>query len=117
MEREAVVPLRPRSTPTAPPETAVAAPAAPPQYTPPSHQAPPLSATPSPADRAFVGTLAAIAAVLGSRLLLLLAILGAFALAIRATGTDGLFVLIAYAVLVILPLVALDIIAHKRGGT
>lgn len=70
----------------------------------------------SRADAAFVGTLAAITSILASRLLLLLAIIGGFVLSLRATDTTGLSVMVAYAVLIVLPLVALDIVAHKRGG-
>lgn len=59
-------------------------------------------------------TLAIIAAISGltaSRLLLLLAVCGAFYLATIAAGSQAnsaLFVLIAYAVLIVLPLVWLD---------
>jgi hypothetical protein len=64
---------------------------------------------------AFVGTLSAIAAVLASRLLLLLAVLGAFVLAVRSD--PGIpYVLIAYSVLTVLPLVILDSLVHLRGA-
>lgn len=68
------------------------------------------------ADRAFVGTLSAIAALLASRILLLLAVVGAFVLALRASGDFGLYILISYSVLTVLPLVALDIVTRQRGG-
>lgn len=114
VDREGVVPLRPRSPPTAPqavsslPDNAAL-------FTP-AYPSPAQVAAPSPADKAFVGTLAAITALLAARLLLLLAILGGFLLAWRAGDTNGLCVFIAYAILVVAPLVALDITTHKRGG-
>lgn len=80
------------------------------------HQPPPAPPARSAADRAFVGTLTAIAAILGSRLLLLLAVAGAFVLAFRAADNTGLMILIAYCVLTVIPLVALDIEAHRRGA-
>lgn len=91
-------------------------PAQPPASSLPDNPPPPQAAAPSPADRAFVGTLAAITALLAARLLLLLAIVGGFLLAWRAGDTNGLAVFIAYAILVVAPLVALDIITHRRGG-
>lgn len=58
-----------------------------------------------------MGTLAAIAAVLATRLLLLLAILGGFVLAVLALrngSPQALATTIAYAVLVVLPLTWLE---------
>lgn len=112
------MPLRPRSPPTAPqpvqpPVSSLPNNAA--LFTP-AYPSPAQAASPSPADKAFVGTLAAITALLAARLLLLLAIVGGFLLAWRAGDTNGLCVFIAYALLVVAPLVALDIITHKRGG-
>lgn len=78
---------------------------------------PPPAPRQSLADTAFIGALAAIGIVLASRLLLLLATIGAFVLAVRAADTPGLLVLIAYSLLTVAPLTALDIIAHRRGGT
>lgn len=101
MERESVVALPRRQTSTVTAE--------------PQPVSPPVSIQPR-ADAAFVGTLAAITAILASRLLLLLAILGGFVLAVRATDMTGLSIMVAYAVLIVLPLVALDIVAHRRGG-
>lgn len=69
----------------------------------------------SAADHAFIGTLTAIAAILASRLLLLLAVVGAFVLAVRATDNTGLEVLVAYSVITVLPLVWLDV-NTRRGG-
>ena len=81
-------------------------------------QNPPLPVPPpqSRADQAFVGTLAAIAAVLAVRLWLGLALIGAFVLAVRSDGTAGWWVLVAYSLLTVIPLVALDIITRQRGG-
>lgn len=101
MDRESVVPLPRRQTSTV---TADPPPA------------PIPVVVQSRADAAFVGTLAAITAILASRLLLLLAIMGGFVLAVRAIDMTGLSIMVAYAVLIVLPLVALDIVAHKRGG-
>jgi hypothetical protein len=68
------------------------------------------------ADPAFIGTLSAIAAVLASRLILLLAVVGAFVLAMKAEGNAGWWVLVAYACLTVLPLTVLDVITRQRGG-
>jgi hypothetical protein len=62
----------------------------------------------------FISTVAALTAV---RLLLLLAVIGGWSLAWIAAGTQSnatLFVLIAYAVLIVLPLVWLD--SGRRPG-
>lgn len=67
------------------------------------------------ADTAFIGTLAAISAILASRLILLLAVLGGFILAIRADAIIALpWILIAYCILVVIPLVALDIVTRRK---
>lgn len=66
------------------------------------------------ADTAFVGTLAAIAAVLASRLLLLLAVVGTFVLALQARDNFGLYTAVAFAILVVLPLVWLDISTRRN---
>jgi hypothetical protein len=66
-----------------------------------------------------VGVLGAITALLAARFLLLLSIIGGFILAnsAMATGTyTGLSILIAYAVLIVIPLVYLDIETHRRGA-
>jgi len=63
-----------------------------------------------------VGTLAAIASLLAARLLLLLAIVGAFVLALRAEGNFGLYTFISYSTLVVLPLVVLDVATRRRGA-
>jgi hypothetical protein len=63
-----------------------------------------------------LGVIAAIAGLTATRLLLLLAVCGAFYLATIAASTQSnasLFVLVAYAVLIVLPLVWLD--SNKRG--
>ena len=111
VDRESVVPLPPRRpAQTAPvPQNEDY-----PVFQP--HQLPPAAPARSAADRAFVGTLTAIAAILGSRLLLLLAVAGSFVLAFRAGDNTGLMVLIAYCVLTVIPLVALDVEAHRRGA-
>jgi hypothetical protein len=103
VDRESVVPLPRRQTSTVTVEP------------PPAQTLQPIVVQPR-ADAAFVGTLAAITAILASRLLLLLAIIGGFVLAVRATDMTGLSIMVAYAVLIVLPLAALDIVAHKRGG-
>lgn len=76
-----------------------------------STETPRQAPAPSRSDRAFVGVLAAIGAILAVRLLLLLAIVGGFVLAVMAL-TGGTYqaagVLIAYAVLIVLPLVWLE---------
>ena len=96
---------RPQAVPTAPePEDPRPAPQ-------------PAQQAPSRADQAFIGTLAAIGAVLASRLLLLLALLGAFILAVMAEQSQtytGLAVLAAYCGLTILPLVLLDLKVRGR---
>ena len=71
---------------------------------------------PPKSDQAFIGTLSAIAAVLASRLLLLLSVIGAFVLAVRVTDTAGLYVMIAYCVFTVIPLVTLDIFTRLRGA-
>lgn len=86
------------------------------------YQSPPQQAAPAPApsqpraDAAFVGVLSVIVSLLAARLLLLLAVIGAFTLAFRAADNTGLAVLVAYCVLTVLPLTALDIVTHQRGG-
>lgn len=63
-----------------------------------------------------LGVIAAIAGLTAARLLLLLAVCGAFYLATIAANTQSnasLFVLVAYSVLIVLPLVWLD--STKRG--
>lgn len=63
-----------------------------------------------------LGVIAGIAGLTATRVLLLLAVSGAFYLANIAATTQSypsLAVLIAYAVLIVLPLVWLD--SHKRG--
>lgn len=63
-----------------------------------------------------LGIIAGIAGLTATRVLLLLAVSGAFYLATVAANTQSypsLAVLIAYAVLIVLPLVWLD--SHKRG--
>jgi hypothetical protein len=62
-----------------------------------------------------LGVIAAIAGLTATRVLLLLAVIGAFYLATIAANTQSnpsLYVLIAYAVLIVLPLVWLD--SNKR---
>ena len=111
VEREGVVPLV-RQQPTAPAEFAGFAPSRAPETA-----TPPAQAAREPiADRAFVGTLAAIGAILASRLILLLAFIGAFVLAMKADGTPGWWVLVAYTCLTVLPLTVLDVITRQRGG-
>lgn len=79
---------------------------------PPPPPVPPRIVAPSRADMAFIGTLSAIGAVLATRLLLLLAIAGAFSLAVMAIR-DGSWqsvgVVIAFAVLVVLPVTGIEI--------
>jgi hypothetical protein len=91
----------------------------------PAHLAPAVAAPPAPApqperqslaDKAFIGTLTAIASLLASRLILLLATIGSFVLAVRADTQAGLYVLIAYSVLIVLPLVTLDVLTKRRGS-
>jgi hypothetical protein len=63
-----------------------------------------------------LGVIAAIAGLTATRLLLLLAVSGAFYLATiaaRSQSNASLFVMVAYAVLIVLPLVWLD--STKRG--
>lgn len=70
---------------------------------------------PSRADAAYIGVLTAIAAVLATRLLLLLAIILGFALAVMALHDGGYVaagLVVAYGVLIFLPLVALE--ARKK---
>ena len=77
----------------------------------------PLSPTPpaQPEPRqdysSLLGTFRAIAMILAVRVILLLSVLGGLGLAIgamRAATESALYVLIAYALLVIAPMVALD---------
>lgn len=119
--REGVVPIKPRQPPSAhPTASSTTFPGFPPDHDSPGPApvtvAPPPPQAPARADQAFVGTLAAIAAVLASRIVLLLTVAGAFVLALRADSDHGLYVLIAYAMLAVLPTVGLDIITHRRGG-
>lgn len=65
-------------------------------------------------DAAFVGVLGALAAVLAARLLLLLGVIGAFVLALLAHDYLGFYVLIAYCILLVIPLVALDIVTRRK---
>jgi len=71
---------------------------------------------PPKVDQAFIGTLSAIAAVLASRFLLLLSVIGAFVLAVRVSDTAGLYVMIAYCIFTVIPLVTLDIFTRLRGA-
>jgi hypothetical protein len=81
---------------------------------------PPTSEPTNDAQQAMLsqtlGVIAAIAGLTAVRALLLLAVAGAFYLAtIAASGPpSSLYVLIAYAVLIVLPLVWLD--STRRGG-
>ena len=80
---------------------------------------PPAPAITPPRDRAFIGVLTALTHLLAARFLLLLAVLGAFILAVMAMptgGYPGLAILIAYCSLTVLPLVYLDIETHRRGA-
>jgi len=94
VEREEVVPLSPRPrlvSSTAPAQTADPAPRG--------------------TDAAYIGALTAIASILAVRLLLLLAILGGFVIAVMALrdgGNQAAGVLVAYAVLILIPLVWLE---------
>lgn len=105
MEHEGVVPLARRQTQStefpgfAEPSTPARTPTAP---------------TPNRADTAFIGTLAAISSILASRLILLLAVIGGFVLALRSDAQSIPWVLIAYSVLVVIPLVALDIVTRRK---
>lgn len=77
----------------------------------------PVGPTPPPrVDQAFIGTLSAIAAVLASRLLLLLSVIGAFVLAVRASDIYGMWILIAYCAFTVIPLVVLDVFTRLRGA-
>lgn len=103
VERENVVAVLPRPKAVPQPEPTA------PQVT----EAP----APSRADQAFVGTLAAIASMLGARALLFLALAGAFVLAVMAEQNQtytGLAVLAAYCGLTIIPLVVLDLRVRGR---
>lgn len=65
-----------------------------------------------------LGIISAIAALTAVRLLLLLAVVGAFYIAVLAATSPvqgPLFVLVAYAVLIVLPLVWLDSNKRLRG--
>lgn len=66
------------------------------------------------ADSAMVGMWTAIAAVLAARILLFLSVTGVFVLALLAHDEVGLIRAGGFAVLVVLPLVALDIQARRR---
>jgi len=82
---------------------------------------PPVAAAPSPpkADHAFVGVLAALATLLAARLLLLLSVTFGFVLALIALRIDsylGLAIVGTFCGLTVLPLVALDVVTHRRGG-
>lgn len=81
------------------------------QIAPPRAPAPPAQ---NRADTAFIGTLSAISAILASRLILLLAVVGGFVLALRSDAQSIPWVLIAYSVLVVIPLVALDIVTRRK---
>ena len=96
VEHEGVVPL-PRAAPTAAPD----------------RPAPALAPVQNRADVAFVGTLTAIAAILASRLLLLLAVIGGFVLALLAREQLGFYTLIAYSILIVIPLVGLDVMTRR----
>ena len=90
VEREGVVPLAPK----------------------PRLVTPTVQATPEPrgAD-AIIGTLTAIASILAVRLLLLLALVGGFVVAVMALrdgGYQAAGVLVAYAVLIVIPMVWLE---------
>ena len=79
---------------------------------------PPAPPQPARADSAAIGALAAIMGILASRLLLLLSVVFAFALAFLAMGDPTwtkLAVLIAFCGLVVLPLTYLDIQSRKGG--
>jgi hypothetical protein len=79
----------------------------------PTAPAPPKSDTTEIVATAFRG----LGFALSARALLLIAILGAFVLATMAmvrTSNASLFVLIAYSVLVVLPVVALEIAKGRR---
>lgn len=68
---------------------------------------------------AIASVIAASAAVLATRLILLLALIGAFSLAVMAVTEKswiGLAVLVAYAVLVVIPLVLLETKTRWTGG-
>jgi hypothetical protein len=65
-------------------------------------------------DSAAVGVLLAIASILGSRLLLLLAVGGAFVLALLANDNLHLGILVAYCLLICCPLVYLDIDSRRK---
>lgn len=98
VQREEVVPIpaRPRLvSPTAPRETPDAAPRA---------------------DAAFIGTLTAIASILAVRLILLLALIGGFVVAVMALrdgGYQASGILAGYAVLIVIPMVWLEARPHK----
>ena len=83
-----------------------------------SSTATPRTEPPGPvaADRAFIGTLSAIAAVLATRALLLLAVIGTFALAalsIRAPSVPAIVLVGVFGLLTIGPLAYLDV---RRGA-
>lgn len=67
---------------------------------------------------ATLGVLQAIALLLAARALLMLSLIGAFVLALiasRSESSAALYVLIAYAVLIVLPLVYLAV-RERQGG-
>jgi hypothetical protein len=71
----------------------------------------PQRTEPPRADKAYIGALTAIASILAVRLLLLLAILGGFVIAVMALrdgGYQAAGVLVAFAVLILIPLVWLE---------
>lgn len=80
--------------------------------------APPPRTPAAPAQQsrsdAFVDTLSAISSILASRFILLLAVIGGFVLALRSDAQSIPWVLIAYSVLVVIPLVALDIVTRRK---
>ncbi len=114
IEREGVVQVMPRARPMAAP------PQAPTPDEPPAAIAPvpPVVAAPEgPVRSPAVEALATIASLLAARLLLLLALLGGFVLAVLAMRSQtyaGLAVLVAYCGLTILPLVYLDLRVRSR---
>ena len=70
-------------------------------------------------NAALIGTIQAIASILAVRLILLLSVIGAFSLAVMAMKTQdntGLFVLIAYAFLTVIPLTFLDAKSRLQGN-
>lgn len=118
VDHEGVVPLarhRPAPAQPAPAPAFESASAA-------ASEAPPAvqSALPAPApqrtDSAAIGALTAIASVLASRLILLLAVVGGFVLALRVVDPTGIWLLGVYCALIVLPLVALDVLTRRKGA-